>query len=193
MPNWCATSIVFYSFDRGQIEKLHKIIFEMNKTGRIENGFGNLWLGNFVDKCGLDYNDVYCRGMITYFDDARVDDDGRWYLIIYQDDAWYPITEVWDLFLAWCCPDVKYVYCAEEPGCEIYINTDTSGLFFSDKYMVEWYDEDDWITDSDYLESDDALLSFAKEMGFETNSVSDALEYLDSRNDVVVHRFLPKE
>ena len=77
------------------------------------------------------------------------------------------------------------MYCAEEPGCAIYINSDTSGLFFEDKYLVEWIDEGD----CEYLATDNGLLNIAKELGFESKNIKEVLKWFGERDDVVVRVF----
>ena len=64
---------------------------------------------------------------------------------MYQDDKWSPNLKFWDLIIEreYTTDDgermIDYVYEAEEPGCEIYINTDVDGEFFCDLYKVDAY------------------------------------------------------
>jgi hypothetical protein len=54
-----------------------------------------------------------------------------------QIDAWGPNVEMWETILKDHYPDVHLVYQADEPGCEIHINTDTKGEYFPDKYLLD--------------------------------------------------------
>lgn len=59
---------------------------------------------------------------------------------VYYESKWYPTIEAWNLVLE---PyGVKQVTIAEEPGCDVYINTDKDGVFFIDKYMIDIYTEE---------------------------------------------------
>lgn len=61
----------------------------------------------------------------------RIDDES---LYITFMDAWYPKVAVLDLIANRF--NLEYVFLAEEPGCEVYINTDEEENFYETKFRV---------------------------------------------------------
>lgn len=58
---------------------------------------------------------------------------------VYQDDAWWPHVSLWTVICHKIYDDkISFVYKAEESGCDVYINTDDSGLFFPEKIMCDY-------------------------------------------------------
>lgn len=58
---------------------------------------------------------------------------------LYQDDAWVPHVALWSVVCEKIYDNkISFVYKAEEPGDNIYINTDDSGLFFSEKFVCDY-------------------------------------------------------
>lgn len=170
MPNWCSTNITFYSENKNQIEKLHSVLDELdaNET-RLPNGFGNLWLGNIIDYFGENYKGNQCRGEIAYFDEVRKDEE-YYCFEIQQMDAWCPQLDAWEIALSradFC--DVNYVYVAEESGCGIYVCSDTDGLFYGDKYVVDLYLEGkyanaDYDSSMNYFDDEDECLGYLNDI-----------------------------
>lgn len=139
MPNWCKTNITFFSESEDQITKLYDALCKLD-TGKslLPNDFGNLWLGNILHYFGFKWTDISCRGSISLIDILSKDADRGFYFEIEQEDAWDANTEVWDEILSKEeFSDINYVFMAEEPGCMLYVNSDSSGLFYDTRYTVD--------------------------------------------------------
>ena len=132
MPNWCATNIVSYG-DKKQVKELRERVIRICESAcPVPNDFGNRWLGHIQVDFGYDWENTRCRGEISFIDVEEKDD-----FRIDQIDAWGPNVEMWETILKDHYPDVHLVYQADEPGCEIHINTDTKGEYFPDKYLLD--------------------------------------------------------
>ena len=172
MPNWCMTNVTFYSKSENQIKRLHDVLSELDEgESLLPNGFGNLWLGNILHYFGFDWEKIYCRGSISFFGITTQDADGRFYFEVGQEDAWSPKKEVWDAVLSKEeFSDVEYVYMAEEPGCGLYLNSDSSGLFYEDRYTVDVYLDGKFYNDKtcsynqEYFTSEDECLEYLREI-----------------------------
>ena|GEM_PF-6433852 len=64
-----------------------------------------------------------------------------------METAWGPLPEVWDLMAEKY--NLSYVYCSEECGCAVYVNTDSEGRFFSDRYILDYFVVEFTITNYD--------------------------------------------
>lgn len=136
MPNWCTTSYVFRG-NENEIKDFYNKIKSFVSKKRVPNDFGDSWLGNIVDGFGFDYNEIPCRGFIDYFPEIDEDTDpGR--LELSTETAWGPMTEMWDKIIAKYYPSITYVLIAEEPGCNLYVNTDTEGYDFTERFSVDF-------------------------------------------------------
>lgn len=84
MPNWSDTTYRATGDPKG-ISRLYKTLQKMNrrKNPKINNGFGNMWLGELVNELGGNWEKIRCRGEITYFD--KNSDET---LSIYMSCAW---------------------------------------------------------------------------------------------------------
>ena len=148
MANWCSTSYAFYN--NGNTENFNRFKNAMIKIYK-ENMFNDtdLWLGKVAEHFGLYINGnsfpYGLRGWITF-----VEDRGD-HLRVDVQDAWYYHNGIFEMILDNDFSGVDYVMCAEEPGCEVYVNTDTKHRFFKDKYVV--YTEDNTV----YFEDDRML------------------------------------
>ncbi len=136
MPNWCTTSYVFRG-DEKEIKDFYNKIKSFTSKERIQNDFGDFWLGNVVDGFGFDYNEIPCRGLIDYFPDSQEDTDPD-RLELSTQTAWEPMTEMWNKIIEKYYPSISYVFIAEEPGCELYINTDLTGEDFSERFSIDF-------------------------------------------------------
>ena len=135
MPNWCTTSYVFRG-NENEIKDFYDKLKSFTSKERIPNNFGNFWLGNIVDGFGFDYNEIPCRGRIDYFPEPEDTDPDR--LEFSTWTAWRPMIKMWDEIIAKFYPSLTYVLIAEEPGCDVYINTDIEGEDFTERFSVDF-------------------------------------------------------
>ena len=136
MANYTMTNITFYSDNLTQLEKLFETIKQiMESPSTDDNGFGNGWLGDFVNTLlspTLSHEDVRCRGFIRDIYDIS---EGAFE--IECEEAYSPCINMWKLILEKHFSEVKMVYTSEEPGDGLYVNSDEEGLFYPERYLVE--------------------------------------------------------
>lgn len=153
MPNWCNTSYKFVG-DKEEIADLYNKLQSLNDMPEplVENGFGKLFLGCVVNLFGGDWKEIYCRGEIDYMEIC-----GDSMIQLSTMTAWGDMPEVWD-FVCKNYPSIEYYYLAEEGGLCYYVNSDTTGEYFPEKYYIlhaEGY--------SEYLDDDEELLEYIAE------------------------------
>lgn len=67
-----------------------------------------------------------------------IDIDAKSYRI-YQNDAWVPHVAVWRAICKKAYNnDISFVYKAEEFGCDVFVNTDETGLFFPETIVCDY-------------------------------------------------------
>lgn len=136
MANWCDTD---YAFEGNitEVLALHKKLSStLNTKPKVDTDFGSGWLGNVAINHGLDWKTVPCRGHIYYIDDPIICDSHASF-ILSTETAWKPLTYIWDRIISDHYPSISYVYKAEEPGQLLYINTDTEGVYFPERYVID--------------------------------------------------------
>lgn len=173
MPNWCHDCVVLHG-DNDSIGKVEALLLDLQDNGREDNSnFGKLWLGNVVEKLGLDWREVSCRGWIEDFE--REGDR----ITLFASTAWSD-TPIYETFNALAShedfPGVEFCYVAEEPGCGYFINTDTTGEYFKERWYVDYETAEDGCH-TDWLDSEDELLSFVKEtFGVEYHDADEVMD-----------------
>ena len=176
MPNWCFTTYRIFG-PKEDRDRLLNAIEELKSLPkpRVDNGFGNLWLGCLVDYFGGDWNTVYCRGEITDYED----EDNC--LRINTETAWAEMLETRH-FLEGVLPNLRFFYISEEDGmCEYYTN-DKDRKVFPYRYYLDTCDFDD-IEKEEFLTIEDAAEYIKKrlpDLEFEptVESINDAFEDL---------------
>ena len=164
MPNWCSNSIAFYQEDGGDavLEAFYTDIERYLNYINPETSEHSSWVGNWLEASKINAENLCTRGFFTNIelngDHVRVD----------MESAWAPLPEVWDLMAERY--GLAYVYIAEECGCEVYVNTDTEGRFFTDRYILNYFDVD-------YMELDDGIMA---EYGERLRGISEETTYFES-------------
>ena len=162
MPNWCMDSITFFPGEAGNLGSLEQLQkdFETAMT-TIEEGANN-WIGRLLVYKGMSLEEVEieCRSFVDYYSSLQeVHDDDCF--VIETSSAWGPMTEMYD----WMAKtyELEYVLCAEEPGCQVYVNTDTEGNYYQDRYYISFEEEDEEELDDPYCESFEQVIQTLKE------------------------------
>ena len=132
MANYCSNCIAFYGNDLGKLEAFRKLMDGESKSIR-----------NFVIKCGYSEEETYSftdgRDTFVEVPDVVSKDNTSYYFIIQTESAWSPNVEVFSKVIEERYDNkIDFVHCSEEPGFEIYVNTDTEGRFFSDQYHLDF-------------------------------------------------------
>lgn len=192
MPNWCSNSAIVYG-SKDDVEK-----FKFNLTlaqhygskdghwGTYELFFVHGYTNDFILK---DPSSGYVRGNIIDVNDIDDLGDGLFALSFFFESAWGPMIDGLRKICSEKYENLKCEILAEECGNEVYINTDTSGKFFSEKYCVD--DPDAGI---EYFDNDAQLIKYVKDtFNYDIKDVSqladdDVIDYADDKS-FNFHRF----
>lgn len=110
------------------------------------------WWGNLLCADGVDPEDVCDRGSIN---SIMFNED---HILIEGENAWGPQTDSLDGLMR-RYPELAYEVFAEEPGCEVYINTDVDGNFFTTRYSID-YDLDEFGCEAEWFDSEQELVYY---------------------------------
>lgn len=179
MPNWCFNETVFYG-DENETKKIYEELqqkVELTKIPTIDH-IDNLLLLFGVTQEELD-KEYWIRAHII---DFRLNDDNS--LLVQYESAWNPIVEHLDSILANYKPNLKQVTLADECGMGIYVNTDTDGLYFTEKYWLDMSNEDgDDYNDKKYHDSlESAIDEFKKFLNLNIN-----INSLEEFQEIISH------
>jgi len=138
MPNWCYT---YYTINSEHTEKLKQLYENMEKWlshNYIDNGFGDMWLGNIVGNSGLDSfrdgnSNVSCRGTVS---DFELSSDTS--LTISTETAWGPMNDIWIMLCDRFLPEYELIFESEESGEDYYGTNDPT---IKGKYKVDCYEQ----------------------------------------------------
>lgn len=174
MANICINQFAFYcEKDELRLLKLYTILRNFYETElKNEDGHGDFSIYNLLTKyLGMDSEsarEISCRSEITETPELLEYPykEGAKMIKVFIDSAWNPPVD----FANELCQIVKevmpvesdldYVYMAEEPGCEIYINTDINREIFTCSFFMEWDDGKDVC--SDYYEDSEVEIARLK-------------------------------
>lgn len=110
-------------------DKLHKM--ESADNPQHKSDWGNMWLGELVERLGYSWQKHCCRGEITYFE--LIDNEE---LLICQNTAWGEQNGVREC-IERRYPTIKVYYQDIEPGCENFTTNDDTGQFFPEKFYFD--------------------------------------------------------
>lgn len=188
MPNWCLDSVMFYPGEKGSLENLKQLQQDLETAlETIDEGSDN-WIGRLLTYKGTSYERtknreaIYCRSFVDYMDSLEDVQEFECFEIK-SSSAWRPMVEMYD----WIADtyQLEYVICAEEPGDELYVNTDTEGIYYQERYYISCdQDEEEFDFDFAYCVSLKQVVQFLKEINLPaTESMS--LEELNQLHDEV--------
>ena len=202
MPNWCSNALAFYQEDGGS-DRMAQFYADISRTFGLMRGEKPKhsenpdWAGHFLKDHGVDVENMYTRGFVQHYEIDKT------HVRIDIETAWGPIPELYDEMAK--LYDLKYVYCAEEPGSEVYINTDSEGRFFVERYYLDSFSVNDLEIDqeslskygdalekmedeSHYFDSLEDLLDFFKDFHFRVSTFAGLKKKL-SKLDVNIYEF----
>ena len=159
MPNWAYTSYKIKGSE-SEVTALHKTIqdLEQREESLLPNGFGKLWLGNLVLALGGDWNEIYCRGHIL---DYSLDNG---LLFISTETAWGEMSDVRH-FIQFKYPSLEIYFQTEEPGMCIFQTNDHTGVYFPEKWLLDWNDEKKNVFIWEYFVDIPAVTQYLKDNG----------------------------
>ena len=149
MANICDTCVAFFSpeNDINAVKNGYEILNKSFEKHVEKERFGYLWIGDLFEDLEIEPTD-YMRTSIYYVGEPHIghkpscsECDGS-YFTVDASEAWAANVDAWDKIADKL--GLKYVYCAVEPGCEIFVNTDIYGIAFDFDYYFEnengtWY------------------------------------------------------
>lgn len=188
MANICCDDIYFYT--DSNTEGLQDLWDDLEACIIMSIKADDSWIGNLFNYKGISTSDICLRGNVTYMER---DTEG---ILLDLSTAWSPLYDAYQAIAAHY--GVSFVCKSIEPGEEIYYNTDTTGTFFPEKYIISIYDEDavtpsgdkvsNVLEDWDFFESEQELLDKFRNLGYAANSFTE-LEALLEDEEITVHTF----
>ena len=160
MPNWCGNTMVVM----GDYNELKDFQQKLLHARQVADELKNWHLYQIYEEFGLKNEEVlersdYIRGYFTDIEKTiSLTSNGTKYFKVWYESAWGPMIEGFDFLLSHY-KTLKQYTIAEECGCEVYINTDTTGEFFPEKYCLDVEDVDIY-----YPESDEELIKFFNDL-----------------------------
>lgn len=160
MANYCNNTIAIIGYDKEKLEDFRKLMVDAFRDSR------NGTVRDFVIKCGYDKEEAiqFTDGRDTFIDiDDEINQKENVYYFYFQtESAWSPNVEVFTKIIREKFDDeFELEHCSEESGMGIYINTDSDGLFFSDRYYLDCCINNEYYTE--YYETKEAVLDWIKE------------------------------
>lgn len=176
MANVCESRVVFYTDDKSKATDLEALFSSfmklLNKNPR----------SSMVSWCkgeGIEVNDTQ-NARLCYVDISELDGSVTAEFKTY----WTPASKMYSAIAGHY--GLKMVYAAEEPGCDLFINTDMERRFLPDVYKV-FIDESkavEKITDlynmcqsvgtcEFYFDSDESLMNWFNERGYKFGSIDE--------------------
>ena len=146
MANTCINNITFYSNDKEKIERLFKD-FHTAYEIRDEKGYRVSCAYDLIKNMGYDYEgkmDFRKRNYFTLIsgeiDIVELDEGNLYHFEVCTESAWTPNMQLFKALIEEeSYKGIELVYLSEESGCELYINTDTTGYFYETRYAIMSY------------------------------------------------------
>lgn len=182
MPNWCSTKAVVYGPLKDVMTFKQFIEKALGDAPEKEAYEPNKWLGQLVIAASGDSKNCYCRGWIYDISEMETNKDGESHFIIISEDAWSPLLPaVLQHVIDNKFPDANLSmdYIAEESGMGIFVNTDTTGTFFPERYLII----DDY--DYNYLTSEEEVYKYMSEnKGISCSTLDEVKAWMKEQDDV---------
>ena len=191
MANICETTVAFFATTEKYTDKLVDFYNKLTDLKKSKERFPIYFNSVYIaEQFGMDAKHIEWS-CIQDISDIEAHGTYRGFKV-YQDDKWSPNLKFWDLIIEreYTTDDgermIDYVYEAEEPGCEIYINTDVDGEFFCDLYKVDAYLPKDLFCGevmTEYFSSTEDLLDALK-------MLAEKILNYDEADDVKLENFI---
>ena len=178
MANYCSNSVTYYSDNQGQILNLYLRLRGVTESlGGME--MGSIQAKQLLAELGVDpeiIEKLDGRTSINYLG-LLVEDEKPVGVQFDAESAWSPCDDFADILLRAIYPDrgdIEMVYIAEEPGCEVYVNTDVDHRFYKTVLVMNVIAGE--INDSYYYNMDelnDAFDMIKKLTGYKPSKLAD--------------------
>jgi len=138
MPRYCYTDYAFISRDKAglsELKRLHNNLSKiMTKPSKATNGFGPGYFEALAKSHGLNPKDIPCDGAIIEIIQSTFSESLGFFTIL-TESAYSPKINLWNKIISQY-KGVSFVYRAEEPGWDLFINTDERGEFYPDRFLL---------------------------------------------------------
>ena len=193
MANICMDTVVFHAASEGQEKGLAALAQAVNGCYPGGTSAGGTGLCRIFGQEGIPTEGMSLRSNVVDVSPGG----GR--VTMYCDSAWSPMYEAYLAIASHF--GVSFELEAEEPGCGVYINTDTDGAYLPDRYKACLSERPsdgslDMLFDSAhgetdlYFYSDKELLQWFRERGgIGAESIGALREMLDTGH-VSIHEFV---
>ena len=188
MANICCDDVYFFS--KTNPEGIRSLWEDLETSIILCRDIEKAWLGNLFQYKKIDTEDISLCGTVGYMewngDNILLGLETRWSPLF---DAYAAIAKAYG---------VTFVMQSIEPGESIYFNTDHSGIYFPDHYIISLEDEDsltpsgirigDKLEYGQMFESEDSLLMYFHNLGYHAKSVKELKGVLEG-SDIYIHEF----
>lgn len=189
MANVCCDDVYFFS--DSNTDGLRSLWEDLETSIILCHDADKAWIGNLFEYKKMNPAKISLRGTVSYME---WNGDN---ILLCTDAAWSPLVDAYTAIAN--TYGVKFVMQSTEPGEGIYYNTDDSGMYFSDRYLVSVRNEE-LITPSgdciaDKLEYDtpfvsaDAVLTRFKDLGYPAESLPELENILEDK-EIYIHKFV---
>ena len=139
MPNWCSNKMVVVGPKQDLLNLVEKLE-EAKKIASEKKQYFSLFclllaLGYSEEEANQQFD---FRGEFSDFDRTPWENEkGVSSITIWYESAWTPCIEAWETILHRHFNDCAQYTLAEEPGCEVFVNTDPTGEYLPERYNVD--------------------------------------------------------
>ncbi|WP_300914404.1 hypothetical protein [Faecalibaculum rodentium] len=193
MANICMDTVVFYAASEAAEKGLAALKQAVNSCYPTGTSVDDSGLCRIFERNEIPTDCISLRSNVV---DVCTEDS---HITLYRDSAWNPMYEAYLSIANFF--GVNFELEAEEPGCGIYINTDTNGAYLTNQYKACLSERpsdgslnmlfDNAHGDTDfYFSSDKELLQWFRERG---GIIADSIETLRETLDcecVSIHEFV---
>lgn len=160
MANYCSNSIAIYGYDKEKVDELHDLMIKFFNENSSNNS-----IRAFVVACGYSSDEALKmadgRDTIVDVDDEISEKERLFYFKFQTESAWNPNVGVFRKIISdKYGEELDIEHCSEEPGMGIFINTDETGFFFTDRYYLNSCINGEYETE--YFESREEVLDWVK-------------------------------
>ena len=160
MANYCSNSIAVFGYDKEKLDEFHNLVVKFFNENSTNNS-----IRTFVIACGYSNDEALKmtdgRDTIVVGDDAVSEKERLFYFKFQTESALNPNVGVFrKIISAKYGEELDIEHCSEEPGMGIFINTDETGFFFTDRYYLNSCINGEYETE--YFESREEVLNWVK-------------------------------